>query len=52
MTRPASVHVETVAGAYSITAAKWSKAEAPATTTTTHVVRVEPGQAINLTLSV
>lgn len=48
--QPAVVNVNTSPGTYSITAAKWT--DHTGTLTTTHVVHVEPGQTVNLTLSV
>lgn len=46
LSRPAAVHVDAAPGTYSVTAARWGGHKE-----TTHVVRIEPGQAVNLTLS-
>lgn len=46
LSRPAAVHVDAAPGTYSVTAARWGGHKE-----TTHVVHIEPGQAVSLTLS-
>ena len=50
--RGPSIQVNTAPGTYSITAAHWTEPSAQRQTNTTHVVKVEPGESVSLTLSV
>ena len=50
--RAPSIQVNTAPGTYSITAAQWREPSAQQQTNTTHIVKVEPGESVSLTLSV
>ena len=52
LSRGPCIQVNTAPGTHSITAAKWREPSAQQQTNTTHIVKIEPGESISLTLSV